>query len=170
MTEGAGKLDPYLGHREALINRAASIVGCRVRAEDVVQDAWLHWERAARQQTLHQPLHYLYRIVRNLAIDVRRRAKREARVVSPEAGLDAHRVADATPSPEVAASAREELRRLADVVAELPERTRLALEMHRLGGYGLKEIAARLGVSLTTAHEIIAKGIAHCQRRLDPPA
>jgi len=170
LTEGAGKLDPYLGHREALIDRVASIVGCRARAEDVVQDAWLHWERAARQQTLHRPLHYLYRIVRNLAIDVRRRAKREARVVSPEIGVESQAIADRTPSPEATAAAREELRLLTDVMAELPGRTRLALEMHRLGGYGLKEIAARLGVSVTTAHDIIAKGIAHCQRRLDPPA
>ncbi|TWT15191.1 sigma-70 family RNA polymerase sigma factor [Reyranella sp. CPCC 100927] len=168
MTEGAGKLDLYLGHRDALVDHAASIVGCRSRAEDVVQDAWLHLERAAQQQTLRRPLHYLYRIVRNLAIDGRRRAHREARVVS--SGVDSDTVADKTPSPEAVAASREELRLLLDAMADLPERTRLALEMHRLGGHGLKDIAARLGVSVTTAHEIIAKGLAHCQRRLHPPA
>jgi RNA polymerase sigma-70 factor (ECF subfamily) len=45
----------------------------------------------------------------------------------------------------------------------------MALEMHRFGGCRLKEIADRLGVSVTTAHTLVAEGIAHCRRRLKRP-
>ena len=41
-------------------------------------------------------------------------------------------------------------------MAELPERTRVALEMHRFGGFKLREIAAHLGISVTVTHELIA--------------
>lgn len=158
----------YLAHRGELVNYASAIVGDRARAEDVVQEAWLRFGAAAENRALEEPVGFLYRIVRNLAVDGRRRLTREGRTV------DADREAvDAPldyPSPEAEAVAREELRLLRVALAELPERTRIALEMRRFGGFKLKEIAARLGVSITVAHEIVAEGIAHCRRRVRPPA
>ena len=58
------------------------------------------------------------------------------------------------------------LRRLRAAMAELPERTRIALEMHRLGGCKLREIAERLGISESMAHVLVKDGIKHCQRRM----
>ena len=55
-------------------------------------------------------------------------------------------------------------------MAELPERTRVALEMHRFGGFKLREIAAHLGISVTVAHELIAQAVAHCRCRVRPPS
>ena len=76
--------------------------------------------------------------------------------------------ADDAPTPEASTTARDELRLLNAAMAELPGRTRIALEMRRFGGCKLKDIAAHLGISVTTAHEIIAEGIAHCRRRVRP--
>ncbi len=53
-----------------------------------------------------------------------------------------------------------------DAFAELPERVRIAVEMHRFGGARLREIAAELGVSVTVAHELVVTGVAHCRSRL----
>jgi len=157
----------YLAHRGALVNYASTIVGDRARAEDVVQEAWLRFGAAAENRPLEEPVGFLYRIVRNLAVDGRRRLTREGRTV--EADHDAVDVPLDYPSPEAEAVAREELRLLRRAIAELPERTRVALEMRRFGGLKLREIAARLGVSVTVAHEIVAEGIAHCRRRVRPP-
>ena len=157
----------YLAHRGALVNYASTIVGDRARAEDVVQEAWLRFGAAAENRRLEEPVGFLYRIVRNLAVDGRRRLTREGRTV--EADHDAVDVPLDYPSPEAEAVAREELRLLRRAIAELPERTRVALEMRRFGGLKLREIAARLGVSVTVAHEIVAEGIAHCRRRVRPP-
>lgn len=157
-----------MAHRVALVNYATGIVGDPAHAEDVVQEAWLRFGAATDKRHLQEPVGYLYRIVRNLAIDSYRRRMRETR--NADAGPeDAIRnAADDAPSPEAATVARDELRLLAEAMAELPERTRIALEMRRFGGCKLREIADHLDISVTTAYEIIAEGIAHCRRRVRP--
>ena len=158
----------YMAHRGALVNYANGIVGDLAHAEDVVQEAWVRYGAAANGRTLEEPVGYLYRVVRNLAIDSYRRRRREERVVEPATAHAKETAADDTPSPETATVAKDELRLLMEAMDELPERTRIALEMRRFGGCKLKEIAAHLGISVTVAHEIIADGIAHCRRRVRP--
>jgi len=159
----------YLAHRGELVNYANGFVGDRAFAEDVVQEAWMRFGRATEERKLDEPVSYLYRIVRNLAVDGRRRQIRQDRLMEPDLGEALYRTADDAPSPETSAAAKDELRLLVEVWAELPERTRVAMEMRQLGGCKLKDIAAHLGVSITVAHTIIAEGIAHCRRRVRPP-
>src|SRR3546814_20421537 len=75
------KLNLYLRHRAELIDYATPIVGDRALAEDVVQDAWLRFSEAgshdAKTRLIRQPVGYLYRIVRNLALDISRRQTAE---------------------------------------------------------------------------------------------
>jgi RNA polymerase sigma factor (sigma-70 family) len=157
----------FMTHRGALVDYASGIVGSRAQAEEVVQEAWLRLDQAARRRLLDEPLGYLYRIVRNLALDDRRRMVRELRVVSAEPVERAADVsADERPTPEMEALYKDELQRVMDALAELPERTRIAVEMHRIGGCKLKEIAAFLGISLPLAHVLVADGVRHCKRRL----
>ncbi len=76
------KLQLYLSHRAALIEYAMPIVGDRMRAEDVVQEAFLRFapaRPAPADPARNQPLGYLYRIVRNLALDLTRRRLTEQR-------------------------------------------------------------------------------------------
>jgi len=143
-------LDLFLGHRLALIDYAAPIVGCRASAEDVVQEAHIRFSAAmgradAAEDRIAQPVSYLYRVVRNLALDWSRRLKVETSL--PEAdSVDSIPVASPTPEREVLY--RAELRVVAEALAELPERTRIAFEMHRLGDHPLRQVAARLGMSI----------------------
>lgn len=170
MPHDSGILGLYLAHRGALVSYASRIVGDRAQAEDVVQEAYLRFDAATGRRSLGEPVGYLYRIVRNLALDGRRRLARERSVVAPGTEDAAASTADDTPSPEAVAMARAELRLLEQAMAELPERTRIALEMRRFGGFKLREIAAHLGVSVTVAHDIVAEGIAYCRCRVRPPS
>lgn len=156
----------YLAHRGALLNHARGIVGDRAQAEDVVQEAWLRFGRAASARVLDQPVGYLYRIVINLALDRSRRAALECPGTASDGESLAGSVADPAPSPEEEAIAREELGRVMAAMAELPERTRIALEMHRFGGCTLKEIARHLGISVSMAHVLVVQGVKHCQSAL----
>ncbi|MCG2842088.1 sigma-70 family RNA polymerase sigma factor [Sandaracinobacter sp. RS1-74] len=159
-------LSLYRTHRGELVNYAASITGDRAAAEDVVQEAWTRIGAAARLRPLEEPAGYLYRIVRNLALDGRRRSRFEQRHFVEGLDAEAVRMPGDSPTPEATAFSKDELRLVLEVLEGLPERTRIAVEMHRLGGAKLKEIAARLGVSVTVAHELVADGVERCRARL----
>jgi RNA polymerase sigma factor (sigma-70 family) len=96
----------FVEHRRSLIDYATRIVGSRAHAEDVVQEAWLRFDEVSRQRLLDEPLSYLYRIVRNLALDGRRSQAREARYLVRGADLRAEGVAEDRPSSSGDASLR----------------------------------------------------------------
>lgn len=158
-------LRSFISHRTALISYARRLVGCPVRAEDVVQDAYVRFDGVASRRLLDQPLPYFLRIIRNLALDSARRASAELRERAlPETAecLPADR-----PSPEAEALYRQEMRIVLDAMEELPERTRMALKLYRLDGHTLKDVAAILGISIGLAHALVSDGIEHCRQRLE---
>lgn len=165
VTERA-RLDLYLRHRSALVDYATPILGERSRAEDVVQEAYIRLRNSPSVGLLGDPRGYLYRIVRNLALDTRRRLSLEQRYSPPDCEDAALVVPDETPSVEADLIARQELASVLEAFAELPERTRIAMEMHRFGGSKLREIAAHLGISQSLAHKLVVQGTLHCQRRM----
>jgi len=157
----------FIEHRVSLVVYATRLVGSRAHAEDVVQEAWLRFDEVTRQRLLEEPLGYLYRIVRNLALDGRRRTALENQVVlegSADPGFAGSSRAE--PTPEAVALHRDELRVLMAALNELPERTRIAFEMHRFGGCKLREIADLLEISVPWAQRLVAEGMLHCRRRL----
>lgn len=152
----------FIAHRRPLIEYATGIVGSRAHAEDVVQEAWFRLSSMDDSSLVREPRNYLYRLVHNLAIDTRRRIARElGRSVPEEIALS---IADEAPSSEQALAGREELRVVLEALAELPERTRLAVRLNRVEGLKLREVADRLGMSVTRTHVLIASAIAHCDR------
>lgn len=157
----------FVQHRGALVEYATGIVGSRAQAEDLVQEAWLRFDEAAKKRFVSEPLSYLYRIVRNLALDNRRRLVRESRVFVGDDPENAAAVSIDRPStPEAIALHRDQLDALLAALAELPERHRIAFEMHRLAGCTLREIAATLGVSVSQAQVLVIEGVEHCKQRL----
>jgi RNA polymerase sigma-70 factor (ECF subfamily) len=156
----------FVEHRGSLVNYANGILHDRAGAEDVVQEAYLRFSAAAKDDHIVNPVSYLYRIVRNLALDWSRRASVEApKVAAPV--LES--VATDAPSAERILFYRDELRVISDALAELPERTRVAFRMYRLEGRTLQAIADHLGVSVVRVHQLVKEAILHAARRLDGP-
>lgn len=156
----------YVAHRDQLVDYASKILDDRAHAEDVVQEAYLRLDAAATTRLLGEPLRYLYRIVRNLALDTRRGLQRDRKRLVPDDGTTVADIREDRPSPEATAVARDELRVMSEAMAELPERTRIALELHRFGECTFKEIAAHLGISVGLAHALVIQGLEHCRARL----
>lgn len=157
----------FTENRASLVDYAASLVGSRAQAEDLVQEAWVRLQGAVEEHIVREPLAYLYRIIRNLALDGHRAALRE-RQMAEQGDLGAayllatHSVA----SPEKVALHKDELALLLKALDDLPRRTRIAFGMHRIGGYKLREIAAHLDISLPLAQTLVADGLEHCKERL----
>lgn len=128
-----------------------------------MQDAYLRFRTNTSEQACS--LGYLYRIVRNHALDFVRRAAMESRHQSTQS--IAWLTPETTPDPEQQALYRHELERVAGALRALPERQRLAVEMHRFGGYKLKDIATRLDVSTPTVHRLIRDAMLDIARRLE---
>lgn len=141
----------YFLHRAALVDYAALILGSREAAEDIVQDAFLKFvPEKVRAVTPEQTLGYLFRVVRNLAFDVLKHRKVERRDQLHDAPYWAFPRTE--PTPEEHTLFRDELRCISRVMADLPIETRIAVEMHRFGGYTLEEVAAHLGLPLATVY------------------
>lgn len=153
----------YAAHRSALVAYATPILGSREAAEDVVHDAFLKFSPVGADG--ERGVGYLYRIVRNLAFDVLKRRRIETRAQSADPPDWAQPVHEA--SPEQHAVHREELRLVARALDALPAEQRTALEMYRLGGSTLEEVATRLGVSVATAHRHVRAAMARVAEELD---
>jgi len=149
------------------------MLGCKARAEDIVQDAFLRFSDASARSrragvSIVHPVAYLYRTVRNLALNASRRLRTERNVMVGGEMLEAF--PSATPTPEHEALFRDELRVMEEALAELPERTRRAFELHRIGGYTLQKVADTLGISVGLVHQLVRDALTHCAERLDDGA
>lgn len=165
------RLQTYLAHRAALVEYALPIVGDRMRAEDVVQEAFIRFAPAKASPAdtvIGQPLGYLYRIVRNLAYDFARRRAAEQRHGSD--GGAWWSVPQSPRTPEQELGHRQDLEQVEAVLAKLPPRVRRAVEMHRIGGHTLQEVADELGVSVNTAHRWVREAVVALALRLSDPA
>jgi RNA polymerase sigma factor (sigma-70 family) len=163
----AHRLNLFLAHRASLVDYATPIVGDRARAEDLVQEAFLRFAPPGEEPPgeIEQPLAYLYRIVRNLALDWTRRRTMEHRRQQAEPPWWAMPETPRTPEQELAHARDIDL--VAAALEELPRDARIAVEMHRFGGHTLGEIADRLGVSVPTAHRLVRDALLRIARRLE---
>jgi RNA polymerase sigma factor (sigma-70 family) len=136
-------------------------------AADLTQDAFLRVIAAPPSDTAqnYNPRAYLYQVSRNLGINHQRR---EALIET--VGLDddeAVCVTDPAPSPEKIVYSRQCLFQTHKALAELPERTRLAFEMHRMDELTIADVAEELGISTTRAWSLIRDAYRHLLGRVD---
>jgi RNA polymerase sigma-70 factor (ECF subfamily) len=165
MTESNSRSYVYLAHRAALVEYATPILGSRETAEDIVQEAFFKFVPASALANVpSQPVAYLYRIVRNLSFDFLRRRTFESRQHTEDAPHWA--MPRAEPSPEQKALFCDEIRAVTAALAEMPMETRIAVEMHRFGGYNLEDIATHLGVSVATVHRMIRNAMVELAKQV----
>ena len=142
------------------------MTGDRASAEDVVQEAWIRLSQNAAATDIVEPVGYIRRIVRNLALDEYRQRQRRETVLACEVGDDPDMPAAYADGADRALMARQELGLVAAELARMPPRMRRAVELHRLSGAPLREIAAELSVSVTTAHTLVVEGVERCRKCL----
>ncbi|GAA0746633.1 MULTISPECIES: sigma-70 family RNA polymerase sigma factor [Sphingomonas] len=166
MSQQSETLQLFLSYRSELLRQANRITRDRAQAEDVLQEAWLRFRAALAERQMDEPLGYLSRIVRNLALDSARRSGLESRLFQTEGDADPLQVPSETPSQEAAVISGFELRAVENALARMPERMRAAVRMHRIEGIKLKDIAKQLGISVTSAHGLVAEGVTRCRAAL----
>ncbi len=156
--------DIFVNQRPRLCCIAARVLGSADQADDVVQDAYLKISEATTLFEVKQPISYVSRVVRNLAIDRCRRSAFESALFAKEEEGDS--ASYASHSPEVIAIDRQALAQVVEALDELPERTRRAFELYRSGSHTQREVAQLLGISTTLVNFMIRDALTHCRRSL----
>lgn len=155
MSEGLQAI--LLANRAALL-RFVSARGAGDEAEDVLQELWIKIG-AAPAGPVANPMSYLFRAAENLMRD-KHRARRQAMLRDTawgEASSPISAGASDAPDGERTLIARQELARVEAVLASLGDRARDVFRLHRIEGMAQRDIAARLGVSLSTVESDMRK-------------
>lgn len=146
-------------HYESLINLAAGYVGSVERAQDVVHDVLATiWERHRSIAHLSSPRGYLFRAVRNRALNAVRDS-REATDIPFERP-------DQDPGADDLAAFRDLVHAYRIAVDALPVRQREAYQLSRLHGLTYEDIAEVMGTSVNTVRSQIASALEHLRRAL----
>lgn len=155
----AGSIEAfYREHRNRLFAAAMAVTGCRERAEDAVHEAVA---RTLRDGCSPDDLRgYLFRAVRNAAIDqLRRRPRREGEL--PES------VFDPSPDPAGAATDAEFAVRMNEAMRLLTDNEREAV-VHRLhADLTFREIAEAMGCPQGTVASWYRRGIEKLRKELE---
>lgn len=144
----------FLAQRAPLLRFLRARSGSQDVAEDLLQELWLRLDTLA-VRPIAQPAAYLFQTANNLVVDAHRAEERRRRrdAVWSELRADATRDADDTPSAERVLLARERLRLVEARLAALPERTAEVFRLYRLDGVAQRDIAERLGISLSAVEK-----------------
>jgi RNA polymerase sigma-70 factor (ECF subfamily) len=131
--------------------------------EDIVHTAFIRFAGHADCAGLENPLGYWRQIARNIAIDERRRSGKQEIVfrkirVAEESSHDS--------SAEDVLSSRQELERLAVIVAVLKPMQRAAFLMNRIDGLRYAEIGRRLGIPESSARWHVNQALDHIVKRM----
>ena len=128
--------------------------------EDVVQESYLRVWQARAAQPIHCARAFLFRIARNLALNILTRDRASPIEAVQDSALLT--VVDDGPDAAKATCSREELLLLARAIDSLPARCREIVILRRIQHVSQKEIAARLGIAESTVEVQVARGVKRC--------
>lgn len=157
-------LNTFMENREALQAYLARQFGNASMAEDLTQETWLRVASRKLGEHIGNPRAYIFRIARNLGMDVRRRealgieVRAEASVVElvPDARVDPARTAEMS----------RELQLLMQVIAGLPPRCREVFMLCRIEGLDHQQVAQRLGISKSTVVSQMVKAMQRIEKAM----
>jgi RNA polymerase sigma-70 factor (ECF subfamily) len=131
-------------------------------AEDAAQDAYVRALQLPDPGAVRDPIRYVLRTARNLFIDRRRRAGREARLFeqSDAAALDAGDMLD----PERILAGKQALGGILAAIEALPPRCGEAFRLHRFENLSYAAIAQRMNISISMVEKHLAEAMARLAR------
>jgi len=153
-------------HQKLALRVAYLVSGSEADAEDIAQDAFVKAYAAFGRFDASRPwIPWLLRIVRNEALNRRRRRGRQARLAlrvatDPVSG-------DAAPSPEAAIVARDEQARLLALVDSLPPSQREVIVCRYFLELTEEETGRALGLAIGTVKSRTSRALAAIRAGLD---
>lgn len=148
----------YREHRGWLVSWLRRKLGCSHRAEDMTQDVFIRIIQGRKAVQAEQARAFLTTVARGLLIDYRRRAALEEAYLDYVAGLPE----GSAPSPQDRLELVQALATLDRMLADLPPRARQAFLMSQVDGLTYPEIAAELGISISSVQQYMVRAMSAC--------
>jgi RNA polymerase sigma factor (sigma-70 family) len=154
----------YMTIRRSLAKVASTIVPPK-EIEDIVQETYVRICEISNEEDIQYPRSFMYKIVRNLALDHVKRAETRLSIsMDDEMDQDIkdyfEEYDDDSTFQQVAS--KEEFEMFCKAVRQLPVQCRRVFVLKKVYGFSQKEIAADLNISESTVEKHIAFGIKRC--------
>lgn len=160
-------LAAFLDNEVALKRFLGRILPMESDVEDIAQEAFIRAYSAAATQVIEMPKAFLFRIARNLAINERGRMwNTTTTFVGDAQELDSFGSDDSEVSGEDRLDSHRKIELLAQAIEQLPTQCRRVFVLRKIENYSHKEIAAEVGISVSTVEKHIAAGLVRCQKYL----
>lgn len=131
--------------------------------DDLVQELLSRLWSSDSQCTIANPDGYIFQAAANLLKERYRKAGTRDRAI---AQFPIFQSSSEEITPERILQGKDELRLLEQALAELPPRTRTVFLLHRFEGFKYREIAERIGVSVSAVEKHIATAARHIAARI----
>lgn len=148
----------FLSYKTVLIRVLLRLSVQPADVDDILQESLTRALLADRKKRLEFPKSYLYTVSRNLAFEENQRRSREVQNEIDEAVLESR-----GPLTDDAIHYRQMMDAFWEAMGTLPTAHRRAILLRRIYGLSHKEIAKKLGVSVSSIEKYFAQGIKRCQ-------
>ena len=155
----------FVKHQSFLKRFLTRFLPCSHDIEDVVQDSYLKALCAEKNQEIHSPKAFLFRIARNEALKELR--KKSRRITDYIEELDIPEASTSGTSVEDSSIAKQRLGLFCQSALEMTPKCRKAFLMCKVYGFSYKEIASRLGISVSGVEKHVARGLEICNAYVD---
>lgn len=156
-------LGTYLEKRDVLLRYIAAACRDPGLAEDVIQDLYVKLSALETEPAVDNPSGYLFRMANNIYLNRLRALKSERtrdhawqsasfEIVAGDAVHD-------EPTPEARLTGRQQITRLKAAIDALPERTQAIFRLHKLEGLTQTQVAAQLGISISSVEKHLAAAL-----------
>ena len=157
----------YLSIVERLRRAIGGIVPPK-EVEDIVQEAYVRACQAEQATSIRAPSSFLFKTVRNLALDhVKRSESRLSDSFEEENSAEAFYQHSFGMNPQDQTVSHEEFSLFCDAVRLLPAQCRRAFVLKKVYGFTRKEIAEQMNISENTVQTQIARGLKASMRFMD---
>src|SRR5580658_8688661 len=134
-------------------------------ASELAQEVYLRMLRVPEMENIRNPEAYLYAVATNLAKEHGQRERRDLVRLDVDDPLVQEQLAE-LPGIAGELDTAQRVKRLHEVLQQLPPKCRAAVELQYWHGMRYEEIARRLGISTNMVKKYLSQALLHCRRRM----
>jgi RNA polymerase sigma factor (sigma-70 family) len=151
----------YVENRNFLHKYLSRFLSDRHDVEDVAQEAFLRAFVAEQQKEIEQPKAYLFRTAKNVALT--RLTKKSHQITDYIEECSASVVIDNVERPDKELEAEQKFGLYCEALASLSDKCREVFLLRKVHGLPHKEIAERMGLTVSSVEKYLRTGILECQ-------